>query len=171
MQITCFQYRQQNGKHTTTRKMYRFSRVAGRSNKNNTYRGEVLPVSHFFPRPSPLHLNKMNSTQFSLAQFEPGFSDFKPTESPPFIFVSGGGNQQTTSRDSRFAGFGATGSRLALAPLQLLVDHGPWTFSAREQHASVQNRFGIPFWLTGEFTTHFCRTYFSGWIESDVHRG
>ena len=33
-----------------------------------------------------------------------------------------------------------------------------------------QNRFGIPFWLVGEFTTHF-RTYFSGWIESDVHWG
>ena len=33
-----------------------------------------------------------------------------------------------------------------------------------------QNRFGIPFWLAGEFTTHF-RTYFSGWIESDVHWG
>ena len=32
------------------------------------------------------------------------------------------------------------------------------------------NRFGIPFWLVGEFTTHF-RTYFSGWIESDVHWG
>ena len=29
---------------------------------------------------------------------------------------------------------------------------------------------GIPFWLVGEFTTHF-RTYFSGWIESDVHWG
>ena len=26
-----------------------------------------------------------------------------------------------------------------------------------------QNRFGIPFWLVGEFTTHF-RTYFGGWI-------
>ena len=26
-----------------------------------------------------------------------------------------------------------------------------------------QNRFGIPFWVVGEFTTHF-RTYFSGWI-------
>ena len=26
-----------------------------------------------------------------------------------------------------------------------------------------QNRFGIPFWLVGEFTAHF-RTYFSGWI-------
>ena len=33
-----------------------------------------------------------------------------------------------------------------------------------------QNRFGIPFWLLGEFTTH-SRTYFSGWIESDVHWG
>ena len=33
---------------------------------------------------------------------------------------------------------------------------------------SGQYRFGIPFWLVGEFTTHF-RTYFSGWIESDVH--
>ena len=33
-----------------------------------------------------------------------------------------------------------------------------------------QNRFGIPFWLAGEFTTHF-RTDFSGWIESDVHWG
>ena len=28
---------------------------------------------------------------------------------------------------------------------------------------------GIPFWGS-EFTTHF-RTYFSGWIESDVHWG
>ena len=27
----------------------------------------------------------------------------------------------------------------------------------------AQNRFGIPFWLVGEFTTHF-RTDFSGWI-------
>ena len=25
------------------------------------------------------------------------------------------------------------------------------------------SHFGIPFWLVGEFTTHF-RTYFSGWI-------
>ena len=33
-----------------------------------------------------------------------------------------------------------------------------------------QNRFGIPFWLVGEFTTDF-RAYFSGWIESDVHCG
>ena len=32
------------------------------------------------------------------------------------------------------------------------------------------NRFGIPFWGIGEFTTHF-RTYFGGWIESDVHWG
>ena len=31
-----------------------------------------------------------------------------------------------------------------------------------------QNRFGIPFWLVGEFTTHF-RTYFSG--DWDVHWG
>ena len=29
---------------------------------------------------------------------------------------------------------------------------------------------GIPFWLVGEFTTQF-KTYFSGWIESDVHWG
>ena len=29
---------------------------------------------------------------------------------------------------------------------------------------------GIPFWLVGEFTTHV-RTYFRGWIESDVHWG
>ena len=29
---------------------------------------------------------------------------------------------------------------------------------------------GIPFWLVGEFTTHF-GTHFSGWIESDVHWG
>ena len=29
---------------------------------------------------------------------------------------------------------------------------------------------GIQFWLVGEFTTHF-RTYFSGWIESDVYWG
>ena len=28
----------------------------------------------------------------------------------------------------------------------------------------------VPFWLVGEFTTHF-RTSFSGWIESDVHWG
>ena len=28
-----------------------------------------------------------------------------------------------------------------------------------------QNRFGIPFWLVGECTTHF-RTYFCGWIGS-----
>ena len=28
----------------------------------------------------------------------------------------------------------------------------------------------VPFWLIGEITTHF-RTYFGGWIESDVHRG
>ena len=27
--------------------------------------------------------------------------------------------------------------------------------------AAGQDRFGIPFWLVGEFTTHF-RTYFSG---------
>ena len=33
-----------------------------------------------------------------------------------------------------------------------------------------QNRFGIPFWLVCACTTHF-RTYFSGWIESDVHPG
>ena len=32
------------------------------------------------------------------------------------------------------------------------------------------NKNGIPFWGIGEFTTHF-RTYFSGSIESDVHRG
>ena len=31
-----------------------------------------------------------------------------------------------------------------------------------------QNRFGIPFWLIGEFTTH-CRTYVSG--DWDVHWG
>ena len=32
-----------------------------------------------------------------------------------------------------------------------------------------QNHCGIPFWgVFGEFTTHV-RTYFSGWIESDVH--
>ena len=29
--------------------------------------------------------------------------------------------------------------------------------------AGCQNRFGIPFWLVGEFTTLF-RAYFSGWI-------
>ena len=33
-----------------------------------------------------------------------------------------------------------------------------------------QDRLGIPFWLVGEFTTHF-RANFSGWIESDVHWG
>ena len=29
--------------------------------------------------------------------------------------------------------------------------------------AVVVKTNGIPFWLVGEFTTHF-RTYFSGWI-------
>ena len=31
-----------------------------------------------------------------------------------------------------------------------------------------QNRFGIPFWLVGEFTTHF-RTFFGG--DGEVHWG
>ena len=30
-----------------------------------------------------------------------------------------------------------------------------------------QNRFGIPFWLAREFTTHF-RLYVSGWIGYDL---
>ena len=38
--------------------------------------------------------------------------------------------------------------------------HGGWGFT---QMAMVQSRFGILFWLVGEFTTHF-RTYCSGWI-------
>ena len=38
-------------------------------------------------------------------------------------------------------------------------------------HLAVVVKTDIPFWLAfGEFTTHF-RTYFSGWIESDVHWG
>ena len=36
--------------------------------------------------------------------------------------------------------------------------------------AVVAKTNGIPLWLVGEFTTHF-RTYFSGWIELDVHWG
>ena len=38
------------------------------------------------------------------------------------------------------------------------------------RHLAVGQTNGIPFWSVGEFTTHF-RTYFSGWIESDVHWG
>ena len=34
----------------------------------------------------------------------------------------------------------------------------------------VKTALGYHFGVFGEFTTHF-RTYFSGWIESDVHRG
>ena len=34
----------------------------------------------------------------------------------------------------------------------------------------LKNPFWIPFWWVGEFTAH-SRTYFSGWIESDVHWG
>ena len=38
-------------------------------------------------------------------------------------------------------------------------------------HVAVgQNLLEIPFWLVGEFPTHF-RSYSSGWIELDVHRG
>ena len=37
----------------------------------------------------------------------------------------------------------------------------------RTHGCGCQNRFGIPFWLVSEFTTHF-RTYFSDW---DVHWG
>ena len=40
--------------------------------------------------------------------------------------------------------------------------------TARIDGCGCQNRYGIPFWLVGEFTTHF-RTYFSG--DWDVHLG
>ena len=42
-------------------------------------------------------------------------------------------------------------------------------FATIRSMSMVQNRFGIPFWLEGEFTPHV-RTHFSG-IESDVHWG
>ena len=39
----------------------------------------------------------------------------------------------------------------------------PWWFyfAPYPYGCGCQNRFGIPFWLVGEFTTHF-RTYFNG---------
>ena len=42
------------------------------------------------------------------------------------------------------------------------------THACRIFGCGCQNRFGIPFWLVGEFTTHF-RTHFSG--DWDVHWG
>ena len=49
---------------------------------------------------------------------------------------------------------------------------GPWT--CFPQQAGKTHGCGskpmVPFWLLGEFTTQF-RTYFTGWIESDVHWG
>ena len=37
------------------------------------------------------------------------------------------------------------------------------SFDPYSNGLGCQNRFGIPFWLVGEFSTHF-RAYFSGWI-------
>ena len=41
--------------------------------------------------------------------------------------------------------------------------YAPWPYGC-----GCQDRFGIPFWLVGAFTTHF-RTHFSG--DWDVHWG
>ena len=44
----------------------------------------------------------------------------------------------------------------------------PAAYEAKEHGCGCQNRFGIRFWLVGEFTTHF-RTCFSG--DWEVHWG
>ena len=54
-------------------------------------------------------------------------------------------------------------SRPGVVPLRVAM----WAM-ARPCGCGCQNRFGIPFWLVGEFTTQF-RTYFSG--DRDVHWG
>ena len=45
-----------------------------------------------------------------------------------------------------------------------LLEVANWLYPRlRPYGCGCPNRFGVPFWLVGEFTTHF-RAYFSGWI-------
>ena len=65
----------------------------------------------------------------------------------------------------------------AKAGWDTITKPGPWPnkwlprlffFLQKKIGCGCQDRFGMPFWLVGEFTTNF-RTYFSG--DWDVHWG
>ena len=51
---------------------------------------------------------------------------------------------------------GGPGARRAWARRQRARGRSPWVVCVPLKGSGGQNRFGIPFWLVGEFTTHFC---------------